>query len=328
MFKARAPWWGADLQTVRNSVILKSSDLTDFESRRLHFPTPDGDSLQGVLSYPRDGTAARPLIILVHGLTGCEDSSYIRASARFFLDAGWPVLRTNMRGAGPSRATCANHYHGGRSEDLRATIRGLPDPMIAQGVVPMAYSLGANQMLKMLGEDITQRAKVRAAIAVSAPIDLARSSRRFLALRNRPYHRWLLGRMKIETVAPGAAVNDQERRAIKSARTVYQFDDRFVGPRHGFTGADDYYARSSALGFLDDISVPTLLLHAADDPWIPSESYTAFDWTRNAMLRGIVASSGGHVGFHGRGHTAPWHDRCALHFLEQILTGSETLGRP
>jgi predicted alpha/beta-fold hydrolase len=317
-FEARAPWWGADLQTVRNVVTFKSSDLKAYSATRLELPTPDGDRLQGVFSLPSDADPARPPIILVHGLTGCEDSSYIRASARFFLDAGWPVLRLNMRGAGPSRATCRQHYHGGRSEDLRTTIRELPNEVSALGVVLMAYSLGANQMLKMLGEDSAERGLVRAAISVSAPIDLARSSRRFLRLRNRLYHRWLLARMKVETVAAGAAVNDQERAAIERARTVYQFDDVFVAPRNGFTDADDYYARCSALGFLDDISMPTLLIHAANDPWIPSDTYTAYDWTRNDNLCGLVAPSGGHVGFHGRGYTTPWHDRCALQYLTEL----------
>ncbi len=327
-FKARAPWWGPDLQTVRNVVTFNASDLTPYPSKRLDFPTPDGDRLQGVLGRPRDLDPTRPLIVLVHGLTGCEDSTYIRASARFLLDAGWPVLRLNMRGAGPSRTTCRNHYHGGRSEDLRATIRELPGDLSDHGVVLMAYSLGANQMLKMLGEDSAERGLVRAAISVSAPIDLARSSRRFLRLRNRPYHRWLLARMKEETVAPGAAVNEQEREAIERARTVYQFDDVFVAPRNGFTGADDYYARCSALGFLDDIPVPTLLIHAANDPWIPSDTYAAYDWTRNVNLLGLVAPSGGHVGFHGRGDTTPWHDRCALQFLTELgLAGGDTLRR-
>ena len=82
-FKARAPWWGPDLQTVRNVVTFNASDLTPYPSKRLDFPTPDGDRLQGVLGRPRDLDPTRPLIVLVHGLTGCEDSTYIRASARF-----------------------------------------------------------------------------------------------------------------------------------------------------------------------------------------------------------------------------------------------------
>jgi hypothetical protein len=316
-FEQRAPWRGADLQTLRNFMTLSATDLSAYESRRLEFPTPEGDQLQGVLNSP--ASSERPLVILLHGLSGCEDSSYILASARHFLDAGWPVLRANMRGAGPSRSTCARHYHAGRSEDLRATLRGLPDGATTNGVVLMAFSLGANQMLKTMGEESPERGLVRAAISVSAPIDLARSSRQFLRPRNSLYHHWLLARMKEESAAPGAKLNRRERAAIEGARTVYQFDDDFVAPRHGFSDAGDYYARSSALSFLDSITVPTLMLHAADDPWIPAATYERHDWTTNPNLRAIVAPGGGHVGFHGRGSLTPWHDRCALRFLEALF---------
>jgi hypothetical protein len=316
-FEQRAPWRGADLQTLRNFLTPSATDLSSFEWRRIELPTSEGDRLQGVLSRPAGSD--KPLVILLHGLSGCEDSSYIRASARHFLDAGWPVLRANMRGAGPSRSTCARHYHAGRSEDLRATLRGLSDSATTNGVVLMAFSLGANQMLKTMGEESAERALVRAAISVSAPIDLARSSRQFLRPRNSLYHHWLLARMKEESTAPGAELNRRERAAIEGARTVYQFDNDFVAPRHGFSDAEDYYAQSSALPYLQSIPVPTLLLHATDDPWIPVASYERHDWTVNPNLRTIIAPGGGHVGFHGRGSLTPWHDRCALRFLDALF---------
>ena len=319
VFKPRAPWWGGDLQTVRNFVTGHAVDLSGFEEQRLQFETDDqtGDRLQGVLNHPVKA-ARRPLLMLVHGLTGCDDSSYLRASARHFLEHGHRALRVNMRGSGPSRKTCKHHYHAGRSEDLRAVLTRLPSQLINDGIIVMGFSLGGNQTLKMLGEGGTALDPVRAAVSVSAPIDLSNASRHFLRRRNRIYHRWLLARMKADALAPGATVTDDERRAIEDARTVYDFDDRFIAPRHGFAGADDYYRRCSALCFLACIRVPTLVLHACDDPWIPCKPHHAFDWQTALMVRPLLSEGGGHVGFHGRGSPVAWHDRCARLFFDSV----------
>jgi predicted alpha/beta-fold hydrolase len=319
-FRPRAPWWGGDLQTVRNFVTRQPADLPGLEEERLFFETGDGtgDRLQAVLNRPAK-PVHRPLLVLVHGLTGCEDSTYLCASARHFLDIGWPTLRVNMRGAGPSRGTCKYHYHAGRSEDLRAVLTHLPGELIGNGVVLMGFSLGGNQMLKLLGEGGAALAPVRAAVSVSAPVDLSASSNYFSRRRNGLYHRWLLGRMKEDATAPGAALNADEQRAIASARTVYQFDDRFVAPRHGFANAEDYYSRCSALRFLAKIDIPTLILHARDDPWIPFDALAGHDWRSTPMVRAVLPRSGGHVGFHGRGTRTTWHDRCAEYFFESIV---------
>jgi hypothetical protein len=265
------------------------------------------------LNVPAQPTRA-PLVILIHGLSGCEESAYIQTSARHLLAQGYRVLRLNLRGAGPSRASCGGHYHAGRSEDLRAALAVLRERGESEYLL-FAYSLGANMMLKALGEG-EGLAGVRGAVAVSAPIDLAAASARFAKPRNAPYQRWLLHHMKREATGEGARLNEAERQAIMEAKTVRAFDDRFVAPRHGFAGADDYYAKSSAAPYLRRIIIPTLVIHAADDPWIPAASYRCQDWS-NPALGLLMPSSGGHVGFHGRGSHVPWHDRCAVRFLQR-----------
>jgi len=318
-FVARPPWWGGDLQTVRNYLTRHTVDLAGFDERPLLFETDDdtGDRLQGLLNLPV-ASARLPLLILVHGLTGCDDSTYLRASARQFLELGYRTLRVNMRGAGRSRQTCRFHYHAGRSEDMRAVLRRLPSELTDHGVVLMAFSLGGNQMLKLLGEGGEAAAQVRGAVSVSAPVNLATASRHFSRRRNGIYHRWLLSRMKADATAPGAMLDAEERRAIGGAQTVYEFDDRFVGPRHGFGGADDYYRQSSALQFLARIRIPTLILHARDDPWIPCDALDHYDWHTTPFVRAVLTERGGHVGFHGRCAPVAWHDRCARQFFETV----------
>ena len=121
--------------------------------------------------------------------------------------------------------------------------------------------------------------------------------------------------MKDESLAPIAALTDDDRRAIAEAPSIAAFDDRFVAPRNGFAGAADYYAGCSAGRYLDAIATPTLVIHALDDPWIPAASYLARDWRANRNITALLPRRGGHVGFHGRGGAIAWHDRCALRFF-------------
>ena len=120
-FRERAPWYGGDLQTLRNVVRGTPPDLPDGE--RLLLPMPDGDRLAARLDRQAGGPIARPLVVLVHGLAGSELSGPVVASMRHLVGQGWPVLRLNVRGALPSRPTAVGHYHAGRTGDLAEALR-------------------------------------------------------------------------------------------------------------------------------------------------------------------------------------------------------------
>jgi hypothetical protein len=230
---------------------------------------------------------------------------YLVRSAEHFLAAGHPVLRLNLRGAGPSRAHCSRQYHAGRSGDLHAAVAGLDPGWMADGCVAIGFSLGGNLLLKALGE-WGATAPLAAAVSVSASIDLAASCRRIMSARNSPYHRYLLRKLQRQAHEP------------PPTRSLYEFDDRVVAPRNGFVNADDYYARCSASGFLGGIRIPTLLIHALDDPWIPAELYTRLDWSKHPALTPLLPRGGGHVGFHARDAEAAWHDRAAQQFFAAL----------
>ncbi|NNG03647.1 MAG: alpha/beta fold hydrolase [Inquilinus sp.] len=276
-----------------------------------------GDRLAAAFHRPT-APSGKPLAILIHGLTGCEDSTYMLASARHLLTLGHPVLRLNLRGAGPSRPLCREQYHAGRSEDLRAALAALDPGLCANGIVLVGYSLGANMMLKYLGEE-GPAAPAVAAVAVSAPIDLKATQRRVMAPRNALYHRHILGRMKADILAAGEAVEPALRERATAAESVYAFDDVFVAPRNGFGDAETYYRACSAQGFLPDIRVPTLVIHAMNDPWIPNDAYRDFPWRDNPFLRPLLPAGGGHVGFHGDCGPPAWHDRCIVAFLDGVV---------
>jgi predicted alpha/beta-fold hydrolase len=309
-FRERFPWIGGDLQTVRNYLVPPSRILGRWPGERVEFDAGDGtgDRLLAALHRPDPANARRdaPLVVLVHGLTGCEGSFYVLETARFLLAHGISVLRLNLRGAGPSRGTCGGHYSAASSGDIARVVE-----VVGGAVALVGYSLGGSIVLRYLADDGVP-ARVRAAIVVSTPIDLAATARRLLRPRNAIYHRWLLARMKEEALSGAARLAPGESEAVMGARDVVGFDDAFVAPRNGFADAADYYARCSAAFRLDGIRVPTLLIHGRNDPWIPSEAYDALALPASGAIRLALAAGGGHVGFHGADRETPWHNRLIL----------------
>jgi predicted alpha/beta-fold hydrolase len=318
-FVPRSPWIGPDLQTLRNVLrgpaIAPAIDL-DRMGRRIVLPLLDGsgDRLVARVFEPellRDGA---PLVVLAHGLGGTSDSTYIQVTTSHLLSRGVPILQLNLRGAGESRPMCRQQYHAGRTQDLRDALAGLPAEMVRDGVVVVGYSLGGNMVLKYAAE----YAGLRGVVSISAPIDLAAASSRFLDRRNHFYLRYLLGQMKQETLDTSDGISDEERALVPGLRTILEFDEKIVAPRNGYSGAADYYAQNNAKQFLGAIRVPTLLIHALDDPWIPAEMYTDYSWSRASRLLPLLSRSGGHLGFHARDSRVPWHDRCLEIFLDGL----------
>jgi uncharacterized protein len=316
-FRPRFPWKGRDAQTLRNFLVRPRQLANKKIAERRIFPMSDGtdDRLNGALSLPDQPRAALPLIVLIHGLSGCEESAYMLESARYFSATGHPVLRLNLRGSFPTQPHCREQYHAGRDQDLAAVLDQFDgDPLASAGIVLMGFSLGANMLLKFLarrGKDYP----IKAAISVSAPIDLAAASERFLQPRNRIYHAWILRHMKRDALM-ARELPPRIAAAIRKARTIFEFDERVVAPRNGFASAQAYYRECSAARYLAEVKVPTLLVHALDDPWIPSRGYLDVDWSVNPCLTPLLAERGGHVGFHDADGT--WHNRSAGAFLSRI----------
>jgi hypothetical protein len=199
-------------------------------------------------------------------------------------------------------------------------------PLVLAGV-----SLGGNVLLKWLGEQgTTIDPRVKAAAAVSVPFDLAGSSRHIDQGLSRIYSRRFLRSLKVKALAkivrhPGIA----DPRAVASASTLWDFDDAFTGPVHGFAGAEDYYARSSSIHFLSSIRVPTLLLSARDDPFHPPGLLDEVEQIarRNASLEVEFVERGGHVGFIEG--TTPWTvssyaERRTVEFANSVLAMSRS----
>ena len=287
-------------------------------SSHLEFETDDasGDRLLGTLGEPEVRVEGKPLIVLIHGLTGCEDSDYMRESARFHLARGRAVLRLNLRGAGPGSRLANNYYCAGSFPDIQSVVQRLDESLVKWGVVLVGYSLGGNVLLNWLGQ-AEGHPSVLGAATVSAPIQPAQACERILQRRNALYHHFLIQRMKRDVLS-SCELTSVERRTIEDTATIFEFDDQWVAPRNGFEDAADYYARTAGAQFVGDIAVPTLMLHAANDPWIPVEPYLALSRLNNPNVELLLAESGGHLGFHERGHADTWHDRSIDQFVRSL----------
>jgi predicted alpha/beta-fold hydrolase len=314
-FRPRFPWLTGDLQTIANRFV-PPARLAGYQSEELRFRLRDGDTLLAWLNRPLK-ESARPLAVLIHGLTGSVDSNYMLNTAAHLLSLGHPVLRLNLRGAGSSRALCKGQYYAGRSQDLREVLSLLPAGLRQNGMIAIGYSLGGAMLLKYLGEE-GEQAAFRAAATVSAPIDLSVTCAWMQRARNQIYHSYILGHMKREATATGAELTGEERAAILRSRSVWEYDEFFIGPRHGFAGAEDYYEKNRPMRFMPGIRIPTLLIAAADDPWIPVSTYRSFDWPSNPALTPLLSSGGGHVGFYSSGAVA-WSDKAIEDFLAAKL---------
>jgi uncharacterized protein len=316
-FHDRFPWWGGDLQTLRNQ-LLRGPEHLGGDTTQVLIPLSDGsdDRLIAYVDTP-PRSANEPLVILIHGLTGCSESTYIRASARFHLARGRRVCRLNLRGSGPSRTTCRGYYHAGCARDLIDALEGLAAVVPADRVFIVGYSLGGNILLNLLSELRDDHAIIGGA-TVSAPIEPLQAAERLMHTRNFFYHRFLLRRMKKDVLHLRAELSEKEAAAVRRSRSVYEFDDVFTAPRNGFDGVEDYYRRTAGAAHARRVGVPLLMVHALNDPWIPAEPYRLLANNPPRFVEPVLVPSGGHVGFHGADCEEAWHDRRIEAFLAPL----------
>ncbi|MFW2388497.1 MAG: YheT family hydrolase [Polyangiales bacterium] len=244
--------------------------------------------LSGRLSQ---GGAADTVLVIVHGLGGSATSYYAKRAAQAAARAGLDSLRLNLRGADRSGA---DYYHAGLTDDLEAAVES---PALAgyENILILAYSLGGNMMLRYLAD--RPDARVRAAATVCSPIDLKPGARAIDRPRGIFYRRHILNGLK-DIYRNVAARRDVPLSIAQADRidTIEQWDERVIAPRHGFAGAEDYWAKTSACHVLDEVETPTLFIAAERDPMVPID--TVRPWLQNAArLRRIVTNQGGHVGF-------------------------------
>jgi hypothetical protein len=281
---------------------------------KLYSTEPD---VQVLVQEQRPAVPPLGEIVLAHGLEGSGESGYMRSLAQAGLEAGFAVNRFHMRTCGGTAHLCPTLYHAGLTSDLLSVLKQFEQ----QGRTPVylaGFSLGGNVTLKLTGELGDNAARLIAgACAVSTPIDLFACAKRLGRIDNRLYERRFLRRMCERLIATGRYTKAD----FRGIRSIFQIDDKITAPSFGFRGAEHYYATQSANQFLDRIRVPTLVIQALDDTFIPFEIFRhpAFESNSNLELR--TPSHGGHLGFISRRKPRFWLDGEILDWVQIQMVG-------
>ena len=312
----RAPWWlrSAHLQTMFATLFRRNPSL---RLRRERIELDDGDFLD--LDWtPR---AHGPVVLVLHGLEGSSNSPYAWGMLEITHAHGWRGVVMHFRGCSGEPNRLPRSYHSGDTRDLAKVVSHLRAGTHVPVLAAVGYSMGGNVLLKWLGER-GAGAPLAAAVAVSVPYTLSLTADRLTQGLSRIYQRRLIGdlRTKLHRKFSGRASPIDLERA-HSSRNFWEFDDRVTAPLHGFEDVHDYYSRSSSRQYLGNIEIPTLMLHAEDDPFTTPEVLPSRDELSPSIVL-EVSARGGHVGFiHG---SLPWRPRYWLEeriplFLEKHL---------
>lgn len=323
MLPYRAPWWlpGAHAQTIWPAL---AAPRPRVQFVRSVWHSPDGDTIDVDFVAHASSARAAPLLVLFHGLEGSSRSHYAAALTDAARRRGWRAAVVHFRGCGGTPNRQPRAYHSGDSDEADWVLRRMRDEHAPHTTLfAVGVSLGGNVLLKWLGERGTQAEFVHAAAAVSPPQDLHASAIALSKGFNRIYTRNFLFTLKRKSLAmlerhPG--LFDADR--VRTARTFFDFDDLVTAPLHGFADAMDYWRRASCKQYLRGITVPTLVINARNDPFLPQAALARADQVSRVVTLNYPAT-GGHVGF---ATGAPpgrldWLPTTVLRFLEERRDG-------
>jgi predicted alpha/beta-fold hydrolase len=264
----------------------------------------------------------RLTVVIVHGLEGSAESQYVIGNANKAWAAGWNAVRMNIRNCGGTQKLAATLYHSGLSADVRAVVETLIDEDRLAKVALVGYSMGGNQVLKAAGEwGGDHPRELKAVAAVSPGVDLDACATLLHKWQNRIYELhfvWSLKRnmRRKARLFPGRF----DQVPLRGVGSIRDFDDRITAHYSGFADASDYYYRASAARVMDRVAVPTLVLHALDDPFITITPETRAKMVANPNIRLIETKHGGHCGFladASDGYDGRWAEAKIQEFLRE-----------
>ena len=353
-FKQRFPWIGGDLQTLRDTFVSENFPLESSERIQIRVPeTPSSVGgagfLLALLDLPKNLERIRGLVFMLHGLGGSSRRQGLRRMSLKLIDAGFAVLRVNLRGADPGRELAGGTYSAKCNSDLipaiinaRQICHRLADetrsgvnslPLYGVGI-----SLGGTILLNgcLAGENQSYSSGLilDGLVCISSPLDLAVCSASIERPRNFIYQTWLLQRLVRQTLSDPFGVPDDQRNALidptgkKSTNisSIRAFDSAITAPRWGFKDVDDYYKRASPLNNILENPIklpPALFVQSLDDPWVPPDSAKKLanrfsDCNDLDRLDVVLTSQGGHNGFH---HSKGcWGDDLIMRWLVNLAS--------
>jgi predicted alpha/beta-fold hydrolase len=290
-----APAWlpNGHLQTIYPALFIRKPMV---QFRRERWTSPDDDFID--LDFI-DGAPGMPFVVLFHGLEGSSDSHYARALMALLQSKNWSGVVVHFRGCSGELNLAPRFYHSGDAKEIGWIVQRLQSEYIARNpkgkFFACGVSLGGNALLRWLGESQQQAGIVDAACAISAPLDLAAGGVSLSSGINLIYTRMFLQSLKpkcLKKLTQFPGLFDKE--AMLQAKNLYDFDNVVTAPLHGYRDTNDYWDRASAKHVLEDIRVPTLVLNAQNDPFLPARHLPS---KASAQVRLEYPQYGGHVGF-------------------------------
>ena len=300
----RSPWWlpGGHLQTIWPALYAKRFSNSPVNWRRERWTTPDQDFVDVDFCEAAASNSAKPLLVLFHGLEGSSSSHYAEAFADWAVQNKCDLAIPHFRGCSGTLNTAPRAYHSGDHAEIDFFLRKFKqqaDAAQRPGLVAAGVSLGGNALMRWAGEQGQEAQKqVKAVASICSPLDLAASGKAIGEGFNRQvYTRMFLRSMKPKALAklkqhPG--LFDAQR--MLDSKDLYEFDNVFTAPLHGFQNTDDYWRRASALPLMANIKIPGLALNALNDPFIPADSLPSTHRV-SPCVELWQPPHGGHVGF-------------------------------
>jgi predicted alpha/beta-fold hydrolase len=326
-FQSRRFLSNGHLQTIAGNYLPRINALPEPEPQLVEVsPATPNQIASQVLCHchwqPEQVRAERPTAIIVHGLEGSSNSQYVVGNSNKLWRAGCNIIRMNMRNCGGTEALSSTLYHSGLSGDVDAVINFFIAKYGLQSISLIGYSMGGNLVLKLAGElGTTAPQQLHSVIGVSPVADLGPSADALHEPLNRLYElkflHNLLRRFRRKAMLFPRAYDRNRTTGIHSLR---EFDDRITALYSGFADADDYYNRAAAARVLDRIAVPTLILHALDDPFIRITTESRENIRANPHITFLETQHGGHCAFLAQpdassGYDGYWAEHTLLRFL-------------
>jgi len=312
----------AHAQTLAGTLIPRRFKLVTENTEARYFDTTQGVRVLAQCSWQMD-RLAHPTLVLLHGMEGSTESRYMLGTAEKALSAGFNVVRVNTRNCGGTEHLTSTLYHAGLTEDLRQIVKELADRDGLGELYIAGFSLGGNVVVKLAGEyGSNAPTQLKGVIGVSPSIDLNASADAIELRSNIIYNMrfvWSLrNRMRRKARLFPERYDESRLRGVWSIR---KFDDVYTAPHSGFGNVANYYARASSLQFINRITVPTLIVHAQDDPFIPFASFRHPDIEANPNVVLLAPEQGGHVGFicaECEGEDRFWAERTAVEYVKLL----------
>ena len=306
-------YFNAHIETIFPAIFRKVDEIS-YSRERIN--THDGDFLD--LDWLKSGS--KNLVIISHGLEGDSQRPYIKGMAKAFYSSQYDVLAWNYRGCSGEMNRKLRFYHSGETEDLQEVISHALT-FGYENIFLIGFSLGGNITLKYLGEKKhTKDARLKGAVTFSVPLHLHNSCVTISKPSNFIYAQRFLTNLKEKVRSKAKVMPDKLNiEGLSKIKTLKDFDDRYTAPIHGFNDAIEYYSKCSSIHFLEEITTPTLIVNALNDPFLSDDCYPTSELEGHSFITFETPLKGGHVGFTSfKLNNLYWSELRALDFINSL----------